>query len=369
MSALLLRGHVELAEGDVVDRAWVVDGTLQLAEPDLAAPPRVIDGWVFPGLVDVHCHIGLVASGAGDREVALQQAITDRDTGVLLIRDAGSPLDTQWMQERIDLPRLIRAGTHIARPKRYLRDFGIELDDVNDLPEQVRLQARRGDGWVKIVADWIDRSDGAQADLKPLWPDDVLAAAVNAAHEEGARVTAHAFSSEAIDGLLDAGIDCIEHGTGLSPEQMDRVVEQRVAVTPTLLQVAQFSAIAAQAQEKFPLYAARMRAMFDRRYEHARNLFEAGVQLLVGTDAGGTLEHGLIAAECAELVRAGVPARDVLAAASWRTRAYLGVPDPVAGQEPDLVVFSADPGSDISTLAAPRAVVLRGRIVAENLAE
>lgn len=368
MSVLHLRGHIELADGVFCSEAWLVDEVLTVSRPE-RRPDRVLDGWVVPGLVDVHCHIGLVATGASTEQVAVEQAITNRDSGVLLIRDAGSPLDTRWLQQRRDLPHLIRSGTHIARPKRYLRNFGVDLEDVNQLPDEVRKQARRGDGWVKLVADWIDRSDGAAADLKPLWPNEVLAEAVAVAHEEGARVTAHAFATESIDGLLDAGIDCIEHGTGLTAQQISRVVSQDVAVTPTLLQVGQFASIAEQAAAKYPQYAARMRRMFDDRYAQVRRLHAAGVQLLVGTDAGGTIEHGLIAQECAELVRAGVPTAEVLRAATWQTRRYLGVPDIHPGDRPGLVVYAADPRSDIKVLQRPRAVVLGGRIVAENLAE
>ena len=82
-------------------------------------------------------------------------------------------------------------------------------------PTAVAEQARRGDGWVKLVGDWIDRSVG---DLAPLWSDDVLVAAVAAAHAEGARVTAHVFGEDALPGLINAGIDCIEHGTGLTED-------------------------------------------------------------------------------------------------------------------------------------------------------
>lgn len=49
------------------------------------------------------------------------------------------------------MPRLVRAGRHIARPKRYLRGFGLELERPQDLPEAVATQARAGDGWVKVV--------------------------------------------------------------------------------------------------------------------------------------------------------------------------------------------------------------------------
>ena len=49
-----------------------------------------------------------------------------------------------------------------------------------------------------------------------------LADAVAAAHAEGARVTAHTFATESIDGLLGAGIDSIEHGTGMTAAHMER---------------------------------------------------------------------------------------------------------------------------------------------------
>lgn len=360
---LHLTGPVRVGDDDVRSEAWVVGGRITYERPS-AGDVTQVPGWVVPGLVDVHCHIGLVSTGAADRETAEVQARTDRDSGVLLVRDAGSPSDTRWIDDRDDLPRMIRAGAHLARPKRYLRGYALELDDVADLPREVRRQAEHGDGWVKLVADWIDRDAGAEADLAPLWPAGILADAVAQAHEAGARVTAHTFSTVALDPLLDAGVDCLEHGTGLTGEQIERVARAGVAVTPTLLQVGQFEAIAGQADGKYPVYAAGMRRWYARRYDHVRDLFDAGVRLLVGTDAGGTLGHGRIADECAELARAGVPALDVLGAASWRTREYLGVPSLAEGQSADLVVYDADPARDVRVLAAPTAVVLRGDRVA-----
>ncbi len=62
------------------------------------------------------------------RDVAEAQAATDRDAGTLLIRDAGSPVDTHWIDDRPDLPRIIRAGRHIARPYRYIRNYAEEVE-------------------------------------------------------------------------------------------------------------------------------------------------------------------------------------------------------------------------------------------------
>ncbi len=359
MTVTHLRGTVVLGDEHEVGEAWVVGDRLTLERP-AGVPDAVLDGWVLPGLVDVHCHVGLAADGPVDDATAERQALADRDTGVLLIRDAGSPADTAWVHARDDLPRLLRAGRHLARPRRYLRHYGRELADVAELPAAVREEAARGDGWVKLVADWIDRDLGAHGDLRPLWPDDVLADAVAAAHAAGARVTAHTFATESVDALLDAGVDCLEHATGATPEQVERIAAAGVPVTATLLQVAQFEAIAAQGEARYPRFAARMRAMHARRHAHVRDLHDAGVRVLVGTDAGGTIGHGRVADEALELAAAGIPAHDVVAAASWRTRTWLGAEGIAEGASADVVVYDADPRTDVRVLAAPAAVVLRG---------
>ena len=356
---LHLTGTVVLDDDREVGDVWVVGGRLTFERPAGGATTR-LDGWVLPGLVDVHCHIGLAADGAVDAATAQRQAVADRDSGVLLVRDAGSPADTSWVHGRADLPRLIRAGHHLARPKRYLRNYGLELADVHDLPGVVHHEAMRADGWVKLVADWIDRDLGPAGDLTPLWPDDVLDAAVAAAHDAGARVTAHTFATESVDPLLDAGVDCLEHATGATHAQIARSAERGIPVTATLLQIAQFGAIADQGARRYPRFAQRMRAMGERRYEHVRDLYDAGVPVLVGTDAGGTIGHGRIADEATEMAAAGIPARDVVAAASWRTRAWLGAESIAEGASADVVVYDRDPRADVTALHEPAAVVLRG---------
>lgn len=354
-----LTGPVIVDADTVLNEAWVEGGVLRLTAP-ASGEFEVIDGVVVPGLVDVHCHVGLDSGGELPPELALKQATMDRDAGTLLIREPGSPSDTSFLHVIPTAPRLIRSGRFIARPRRYIRGYAREIE-VADLPRVAAEEARAGDGWVKLIADWIDRDEG---DLTPLWPADVLAKAVAAAHAEGARVTAHAFSTEAIDGLLAAGIDCVEHGTGMTAEQLARAAAQGVAVVPTLVQVGNFEGFAAQGEAKFPRYAARMRAMHERRYEHAHAMWEAGVQILVGTDAGGEVGHGSLPAECAELALAGIPASEILAAASWSARTFLGVDGIAEGASADVVVYENDPRGDIAALAEPRTVILRGERVA-----
>src|SRR6478735_3569902 len=219
MAAQRFRGPV-LPDGEARD-LYVVDGPsggVVTYEPQAGAE-TVAEGWIVPGLVDAHCHVGLDQNGAVDDETSEQQAITDRDSGALLLRDCGSAADTSWIHDREDLPRLVRAGRHIARTKRYIRNYAHEVEPA-ELPAYVAQEAQRGDGWVKIVGDWIEREAG---DLTPSWTRESLDAAMKAAHDHGARVTAHVFGEEALPDLIGSGIDCIEHGTGLSTDLGDEM--------------------------------------------------------------------------------------------------------------------------------------------------
>lgn len=350
-----LRGVV-LPDGVERD-VWIDDGRITF-EPVEGA--RTLDGaFLVPGLVDAHCHPGIGADGPTTLEQASEQALRDRDAGTLLIRDCGLPIDVRPLQQRDDLPRIIRSGQHLALPKRYLPGLGLELDHPDQLPDAVAAQAAAGDGWVKLVGDWIDRSVG---DLAPLWPDDVLAEAVRVAHEAGARVTAHVFGEAALPGLIAAGIDCLEHGTGLSSDQLAELARKGIALVPTLINIDNFPAIADSAV-RYPTYAAHMRALHAGVTDMVGAAVDAGVAIYAGSDAGGMVEHGRLVDEIEALHKAGLSKERALASASWAARDWLGVEGIVEGASADLLVFDSDPREDLAVLRRPRHIVLRGVLI------
>jgi imidazolonepropionase-like amidohydrolase len=353
--ALAFRGTVlpERTEKTV----YVVDGRISY-EPVADADVVATEGWLVPGLVDAHCHVGLGETGAQDEAAQEAQAVADRDAGALTLRDCGVPVDTRWMDERSDLPQLLRHGRHIARPKRHTRGVGIETEP-DELVTAVEGEIARGDGWVKLVGDWIDRDLG---DIAPLWPRAALEAAIDRAHELGARVTAHCFGEEALPDLLGAGIDCIEHGTGLSPDLVALMAERQVALVPTLINIARFPLIAEKGA-RFPKYAEHMLALHRTVQERVRAAHEAGVPIYAGTDAGSEVVHGRIADEIAALQQVGLSAEEALAAGSWRAREWLGVADGLSeGSEASFVVYAADPTQDLAVLQHPAHVALRGHL-------
>ena len=356
-AALRFSGPV-LPDGELLD-LYVVDGRVTL-EP-VPGAERAVDGWIVPGLVDAHCHLGLDDDGAISDDATEEQAVTNRDAGALLIRDCGSAADTAWIHERDDLPRLIRAGRHIARTKRYIRNYAHEVEPA-ELASYVAQEAERGDGWVKLVGDWISREDG---DLKPSFPPEAFAAAIKAAHERGAKVTAHCFGHEVLNGLIDAGIDCIEHGTGLHLDQIERMADREVALVPTVMQLDKFPGYADAGRSRFPDYTSTMTDLYIRRRETIMSAYEAGVQLYAGSDGGGVSRHGNLAGEVIAMVALGLPPEYALGAASWRARAWLGWNATLEeGAPADFVVYDGNPLDDLSLLLRPACVVLRGRVVA-----
>ncbi|MGH3736780.1 MAG: amidohydrolase family protein, partial [Micromonosporaceae bacterium] len=356
--ALHVRGVV-LPDDEVRDLYLVGDRVS--FEPVAGAETVVAEGFVVPGLVDAHCHIGIGQGGAPVTSVeqARAAALIDRDTGVLALRDAGSPYPYPSLDDDPSMPRLARAGRHLAPPKKHLRGIPLEVT-ANEVVAAAAEQAKAGNGWIKLVADWLDR--GAE-DLAPCYDEATTRAVIDTAHAHGARVAAHTFSEEAVGFLVRAGVDSVEHGTGLSLDLIDEMARRGTALVPTMINIETFQGIASQAESKFPGYAEHMRDLHRRFPSVVRAAYEAGVPIRVGTDGGGTIAHGLVAEEMLALRAAGLSAVDALAAGSWAARDWLGFPGLVEGGLADLVVYPEDPRRDLAVVRAPSRIVLRGRVV------
>ena len=193
-------------------------------------------------------------------------------------------------------------------------------------------------------------------------PDGILVEAIETAHRAGARVTAHVFGEDALPGLINAGIDCIEHGTGLTGDTIEEMVRHGTALVPTLINVENFPDIADKAA-KYPVYAKHMRELYKRARSTAVAAVEAGIPVYTGTDAGGGIEHGRIADEVVALAEAGLDANTALGAASWRAREWLGWPAVKDGSPADLIGYATDPRTDLGVLHSPQRILMRGRVV------
>ncbi|WP_373886495.1 hypothetical protein [Sinomonas sp. ASV322] len=79
-------GPILTAPREIAAEAWIVGGRMTYTQPAEPAS-RTLGGWVIPGLVDAHCHLGLAAGGAAGDGETVRQARTDAAAGTLLVRD------------------------------------------------------------------------------------------------------------------------------------------------------------------------------------------------------------------------------------------------------------------------------------------
>ncbi|MBU5625489.1 hypothetical protein KQI82_00885 [Oscillibacter sp. MSJ-2] len=71
----------------------------------------------------------------------------------------------------------------------------------------------------------------------PKYPEltlEELKAGIAAAHDAGRPTTAHVYPKEAILRIIQAGIDCVEHGVMMDDECIDAMVNRGLPLVPTM---------------------------------------------------------------------------------------------------------------------------------------
>jgi imidazolonepropionase-like amidohydrolase len=350
----------------------------------------------MPGLVDTHVHLDTNAiTGRADRTWGLVTPPEERSLhvvahalaavrgGVTTMRDLASDT-THFAVGRafdaglLDGPRLLGAGPvgmtaghgDLFTPPHYAHRPPV-ADSPDECRKLVRQWARAGSHSIKVYTSGGILSMGD----KVTWrnhTDAELAATVDEAHALGMLVAAHSHTAEGIDRALAAGVDSLEHGTGMTDEQMAVMVERNLPVGPTLLVhdkvEAQAEGITDEAHEK-SVEMARVRG--DRLLRAGA----AGVRFVLGTDANGVFT---LFGDQMEEVRAmadlfgWTPERALVSATSDAADA-IGLGGLVGRIRPglgaDLVLLHGRPWEHLSDLTPSRiaAVVSRGRVLSGAL--
>jgi imidazolonepropionase-like amidohydrolase len=347
MSVLRIHGFA-LPDGEPVD--LYADGDRWTEDPAPGAG-LVAEGWILPGLVDMHTHPGAESPGKPLDESLLRDDLRAHvAAGVTMIRSPGLADDPPaWFGEDEDLPRAVHAGPWIAQHGQFFDGWGRRADHAG-LPALAAAQAART-GWAKVIADWLP-------DDTPI-PADVLAAVTEAVHAVGGRIAVHTQHAAGSAAAVAAGVDTIEHGMWLDQDLLPRMAAQGTALTPTL-----------------QVFLHQLDWLRDRPEGPRKDWLqggtnvhpalcaaaaEAGVTILAGTDSR---PHGRIADEIRALAAAGLTPQAAIAAGSWAARSFLGLGGLVPGAPADAVVYDSDPRTDLAQLDSPRAVILRGRLAA-----
>jgi imidazolonepropionase-like amidohydrolase len=214
---------------------------------------------LMPGLIDAHWHAMLIATTPAETMddigfANLAAGDEARDTlmrGFTTVRDVVGPvfgLKRAIDRGIIEGPRIYPSGAMITVTSghgdfRQLSDLPRRIGGsftamertggsiVVDSPDEVRLRAReqfmQGAVLLKLTA-----GGGVSSPFSPLdvttFTESELRAAVEIAENWGTYVTAHAFTSHAIQTAIAAGVKCIEHGFLMSEADARLIAEKGI---------------------------------------------------------------------------------------------------------------------------------------------
>jgi imidazolonepropionase-like amidohydrolase len=323
----------------VEDVAVVMDaGRVVFAGPAAERTVRTedeesFDGFLMPGVVDRHVHIGM-----SDPRAVLAG-------GVTAVRDLGwPPDDILFLAEQSEGPAfdgpLIRAvGPIVTCPGGYPSNAGWapegtarEIAGPEEAAEAVRgVLAASGLPVVKIALN---------SDAGPTLSDAELVAICDTAHASDAIVTAHLQGKGQVERALGAGVDEAAHcpWTEELPEAVVTAMAARMRIVSTL-------DIHSFGQDTPGLRTA---------LSNLSRFVLAGGTVAYGTDLGnGPIPPGIHVTEARHLLRAGLTVDQILTAMTLR---------PLHAGEPDMMVLlGGDPREDLNALGDVRAVWRDGR--------
>ena len=342
---------VLLPDGDVVE-AGITEGGTWTSRP--AAGAETLPGrFVLPGLVDAHCHLGV--GQAADGPVALDPAEVRANlaqahrAGITAIRDTGSPGSvTLQVLAAGDGAGLQACGRFLAPEGQYFPGLHVPVPPAG-LVAAALAEVRAGAAWVKLIADFPFLAPGQPpADPLPTYPLADIQRLVEAVHGAGARVAAHSTTGRVAE-LIAAGIDSVEHGTGLDEDGIDSLAARGGAWTPTLC------ATFAPRPDDDPARQRLRRERRDRLSFLLQRAADRSLTIMTGTDVVGSIPR-----EVALLAELGLPPQRALAAASTAARQFLGFAGLDEGKPADLVTYGSDPRDDPVVLGHPAAIFMRG---------
>lgn len=356
----------------------------------VACPVTTYDGTLMPGLVNVHVH--LVSDGdLGSLERAGTQADDELDTtiaqslraqaaaGVTTVRDLG---DTRYRvvafrdRDEPGVPRILAAGPPMTVPEGHCHYLGGCVDGSDQIRAAVREHAERGVDVVKVMASGGLVTAGTDVFGVQFAADDIRLL-VDTAHEHDLPVVAHAHSLRGIEHALDAGVDGLEHFTGLVEGGLDVPddVLARTAAAGVVVDLTfgfDWDRFDAMPSPPPNVLEAMRRTGLDpqssiaARKSVAARVREHGITMICGDDAGAgpPKPHGGFAGAIEDLADAGYPVEEALASATSEAARACGLAGTTgslrSGLAADILVLDGDVRSDLTTLRRPAAVLARG---------
>jgi imidazolonepropionase-like amidohydrolase len=289
--------------------------------------------------------------------------------GLLLDVALQKAIDLRW----IDGPRVVPAG-HAITPTGghldptmfqafapHIMPLSVEegiADGVSEVRRAVRYQIKHGAQLIKVCASGGVMSHTGPAGAQQ-YSDEELRTIADEAHRAGLKVAAHAHGDDGIRAAIEAGIDCIEHGSLMSDETLDLMIERGTFLVPTT-----YLADGMDVSHAAPELQAKAAEVFPRAKETIRKAVERGARIACGTDAPA-IPHGKNAKELLALVDRGMTPLQAIRAATTVAADLIDVDDRgrlEAGLLADVIAVPGDPLADIGVTEDVRFVMKGGEV-------
>jgi imidazolonepropionase-like amidohydrolase len=243
-------------------------------------------------------------------------------------------------------------------------------DGVDECRKAARVAIRAGAEFLKIFTSGGVFSMKTSPDARNYTLEEIEAVC-DEARAQGRRVAAHAIATQGIKNAVLGGVTTVEHGSKLDAEAVQMMLDRGTYLVPTL-------AIGHNSfrgdDSHVPAYArAKGAAVVEQHQKSVRMAAEAGVKIVLGTDASDFAPFGRNAQELELLVDAGLTPVDALRAGTSVAAEALGIDSFTGaievGKAADMLVVDGDPLADVrilQDLARIKRVYLAGRLVVDR---
>ena len=350
---------------------------------------------LMPGFMDMHVHFGGEYQSKAKRPIKVEReteailatahALTTLKAGFTTVRQVGdSGLVAISLRDAINSghvkgPRIFTSGKSIATTGGHADPTNGKSSDEYEYPvaedgvingpydayTAVRQRYKDGADGIKLTVTGGVLSVAKSGD-NPQFTFEEVDAVVKAAKDYGMWVAVHAHGAQGMKRAVLAGVDSVEHGTFMTDEVMDLMIERGTYYVPTI-SAGEFVAEKSKIDNYFPEIvrpkAASVGPQIGATFGKAYN---KGVKIAFGTDAG-VQPHGTNWMEFVFMVQYGMPNIEAIQSSTIETARFLHIDDKLGsievGKIADLVAVNGNPIMDIKVMEFVEFVMKDGEVI------
>jgi imidazolonepropionase-like amidohydrolase len=377
----------------IVENGVISDVVKGYAEvPDTATLVDLRDKTVCPGFMDMHVHVEhesgknryLERFSQNSSDIALTAVKYCERTlmaGFTSVRDLGGTGVNVSLRNAINRGDII--GPRVYTAEKSIATTGGHADPSNGVKDELKGDPGPKDGVINNPADAykavrqrykngadcikITATGGVLSVAKdgqgPQFTIEEVEAIVDAANDYGYVTAAHAHGAEGMKRAVLGGIHSIEHGTKMTEEIMDLMIERGTYYVPTI-SAGKFVARKAKEPGFYPsIIVPKALEIGPKIQETFSNAYKRGVKIAFGTDAGVSY-HGDNAEEFIYMTEAGMSNYEALQTATVNAADLMGISEDygmiVKGKKADIIAMDNNPLDDIKSTMSIQFVMKDG---------